>query len=228
MALILSIETSARSCSVALHDQGQLIKTLEISEGQAHASKLAVLIQQILSTSGREMQQLKAVAVSAGPGSYTGLRIGVSTAKGLCFGLSIPLISIPTLKALAYWFRATNSGIAYFCPMIDAKRMEVYCEVFDADMNVLRPVESIEQIDNTTFAELLNRGKMLFLGDGAAKYKDVISHPNALFLNDAYAKAEYLGELAFQKFSKNEFEDLVAYTPFYLKEFIAKRASSLL
>ena len=227
MALILSLETSAVACSVALHKKGALIKQLEIKEGQAHASKLATLVDTIFSEAGFSKNDLQAVAVSGGPGSYTGLRIGVSTAKGLCFGLSIPLIAIPTLEALAFAASKTAANdIRYLCPMIDAKRMEVYYQVFDRQMNVLHETEALEQADNNTFIELLDDGRVLFFGDGASKYKQSISHANAAFLDGYYPRAEYLGELAFRRFTGKEYDDLIHYTPFYLKDFVAKKAKS--
>lgn len=223
MALILSIETSASACSVALHEEGKLLRSLEVTEGQAHAARLAALIQNVFLETGRDKGQLKAIAVSSGPGSYTGLRIGVSTAKGLCFGLNIPLIAIPTLRTLAFVGKEKLQSAEFFCPMIDAKRMEVYAEVYDNELNVIRAVEPV-LVDASSFQELLLSGKVLFFGDGAKKCKNVISHPNAVFLDDVYPKAEFLGELAWLKFKKSEFENLIAFTPFYLKDFVAKKA----
>lgn len=224
MALILSIETSASACSVALHEHGKLLKSLEVTEGQAHAARLAGLINDIFTETRRSKNQLGAIAVSSGPGSYTGLRIGISTAKGLCFGLNIPLIAIPTLQSLAFEaVKRKSSEDFLLCPMIDAKRMEVYAEVYDVQMNVVRAVEPV-LVDSSSFAELLASQKMLFVGDGAKKCKEVIIHPNAVFLDDLHPKAEWIGELAWRKFGKKEFEDLIAFTPFYLKDFVAKKA----
>lgn len=224
MALILSLETSATECSVALHKNGNLLKTFEINEGQAHASRLAVLIHEIFLTTGTTFKDLNAVAVSAGPGSYTGLRIGVSTAKGICYALNIPLISIPTLGLLTFHF-LQNSPVkdGLLCPMIDAKRMEVYCQIMDRDMNVVSSVES-KNIDKESFAELLKDSRMFFYGDGAAKCKSIIESKNAYFVDGISPKAMQLGFMAYAKFEKKAFEDLVTFTPFYLKDFIAKKA----
>jgi tRNA threonylcarbamoyladenosine biosynthesis protein TsaB len=224
MALILSIETSASACSVALHEDGKLLKSLEVTEGQAHAARLATLINNIFPETKRDKNQLNAIAVSSGPGSYTGLRIGVSTAKGLCFGLNIPLIGVPTLQSLAHAaYKLRSSEHHFLCPMIDAKRMEVYAEVYDEQLNVIRPVQPV-LIDSTSFAELLTGHPVLFFGDGSTKCKGMLRHPNAVFLDDLYPKAEFVGDLAWQRFEKMEFDNLIAFTPFYLKDFVAKKA----
>lgn len=227
MALILSVETSAVACSVALHDRGRLVKSLEILEGQAHASKLAILIEDLLHQAGVNKSKLNAVAVSGGPGSYTGLRIGVSTAKGLCFGLGIPLISVPTTLSLAWGAIHHTTLISdYYCVLVDAKRLEVYCEIFDAKLNIVRPIEAVEHFSAESILEFLERGAVALVGDGVAKYAGTISHPNAVLYETLYPKAEYMGDLAFRAFEVGATEDLVAYTPFYLKEFVAKKAKS--
>jgi tRNA threonylcarbamoyladenosine biosynthesis protein TsaB len=227
MALILSLETSATTCAVALHRGRELVSALEINESQAHAAKLAVLIRDIFNESGFEMRQLGAIAVSAGPGSYTGLRIGTSTAKGICYAQGIPLIAINTLDVLAFHFReqsAVKKGL--FCPMIDAKRMEVYCQVTDANLAVIQPVEA-KVVDETAFRELLEDHEMFFFGDGAAKCRAVITHNHAVFVDNIRPEASTLGKMASEKFEKKEFEDLVSFTPFYLKDFVAKKARSV-
>jgi len=188
MSLILSLETSAKVCSVAVHDQGKLIATKEIHIEQSHASKLAVLMDEVINESAIQVNQLKAMAVSSGPGSYTGLRIGTSTAKGLCFALDIPLISIGSLELLAFQMSKQNPSNAYLCPMIDARRMEVYCEIFDSSLNIVRPVEA-KVIESSSFEELLNENEIVFFGDGSDKCKDLITHPNATFVSDIYAAA---------------------------------------
>lgn len=227
MALILSLETSATRCSVALHENGKLVKTLEILEGQSHASKLAVLIRDLFEHGDLTMGDLSAVAVSSGPGSYTGLRIGVSTAKGICYALKVPLISIPTLDLLCADF-LENAGDkkGLLCPMIDAKRMEVYCQIVNSDLEVVRPVASVI-IDHDSFAELLNDNKLFLFGDGSEKSGKVITHKNAFFVEGIVPKAASMGGPAFLKFGKNDFEDLVNFTPFYLKDFVAKKAQSI-
>jgi tRNA threonylcarbamoyladenosine biosynthesis protein TsaB len=224
MALILSLETSATECSVALHDTGKLLKTFEINEGQAHASQLAILINNIFQKTHLPFSDLRAVAVSGGPGSYTGLRIGVSTAKGICYALNIPLISIPTLDLLTFQFRQNNAPLSgLLCPMIDAKRMEVYYHIVDLNLSVRSAVEA-KNIDEKSFGELLKDHQMFFFGDGAEKCKNVINSKNAFFADGIRPKATQLGFMAYAKFEKKIFEDLATFTPFYLKDFIAKKA----
>jgi tRNA threonylcarbamoyladenosine biosynthesis protein TsaB len=227
MALILSLETSATACSVALHDNGQLIRALRISESQAHAEKLAVLIKDIVDSHTGSMADLIAVALASGPGSYTGLRIGTSTAKGICYALQIPLIAIDTLHLLCAQFLENNpQPEGLLCPMIDAKRMEVYCRITDKNFGFFQNIEA-KVIDHTSFSELLKDHKMFFFGDGAAKCKNMIAHKNAFFVEGYVPDASALGKLAFTKFCKNEFEDLVSFTPLYLKDFVAKKAPSV-
>lgn len=225
MSLILSIETSAKVCSAAIHDQGELITTKEIHIGQSHASQLAVLINEVIKESKIEVSQLSAVAVSSGPGSYTGLRIGTSTAKGLCFALDIPLISIGSLELLAYQMSKQNSTHAYLCPMIDARRMEVYCEVFDSSLNVVQPIEA-KIIEPSSFAELLAEKEIIFFGDGSEKCKDQITHPNANFVSGMYAAASEMGQPVYQKFQKQQVDDVANFEPHYLKEFMIKKPAA--
>jgi tRNA threonylcarbamoyladenosine biosynthesis protein TsaB len=227
MPLILSLETSTDVCSVALHDSKSLLSHAEIREPQAHAASLAPLISKVVSGAGVDMEAIDAVAITSGPGSYTGLRIGTSTAKGLCYTLDIPLISIGTLALLAYQGSAHNVSQGLLCPMIDARRMEVYCLVADESLKPVQPV-SAKVVDENSFLELLHSRKMLFFGNGAAKCREVIRHPNAFFIPDIYPQAMCLGVLAAEKFIGKEFEDLVAFQPFYLKEFLAKKSPGLL
>ncbi|MFD1001806.1 tRNA (adenosine(37)-N6)-threonylcarbamoyltransferase complex dimerization subunit type 1 TsaB [Ohtaekwangia kribbensis] len=223
MALILSLETSTTVCSVALHNNGKLVASAEMHKEQSHASKLAVLIDQVVKLADIPMSAIQAIAVSEGPGSYTGLRIGVSTAKGLCFALGIPLLSVSTLSLLAKQIQLKAIlDNAWLCPMIDARRMEVYCQIFDSEINVLRPIEA-KVIDEESFRESLSDHKIIFFGDGAAKCKSVITHSNAFFISDIVPSAKELGFLASEKFSRNEFENLVTFEPFYLKEFLIKK-----
>lgn len=222
MSLILSIETSAKICSAAIHNRGLLVATKEIHIEHSHASQLAVLIDEVIRESRMEAKQLTAVAVSAGPGSYTGLRIGTSTAKGLCYALDIPLIAVGSLELLAYQMNAQNVSRSYLCPMIDARRMEVYCEVFDPYLNVTQPIEA-KVIDSTSFAELLDRHKIIFFGDGSDKCRDQIIHPNATFVSGIYAAASEMGGLVYGKFEKRQFENLQEFEPRYLKEFMIKK-----
>ena len=225
MPVILSLETSTDVCSVALYDGKTLLGDAVLQEPQAHASRLAPLIDEIRQTSGLDFKDLDAVAVSKGPGSYTGLRIGTSTAKGLCYALDIPLIAVGTLELMAYQAIALNPGNALLCPMIDARRMEVYCLIADDRLNIIEPVAA-RIVDEATFQELLHRHQVLFFGNGAAKCRDVVKHDNALFLDGIVPLAKFLGEIAFEKFTNKEFEDLVGFGPLYLKEFVAKKAGS--
>lgn len=225
MSLILSLETSVKVCSVAIHDQGELLSTKEIHVEHSHASKLAMLIDEVIKESGMEASKLNAVAVSAGPGSYTGLRIGTSTAKGLCFALDIPLISVGSLELLAYQMSKQNPAHALLCPMIDARRMEVYCEVFDWSLTVIRPIEA-KVIEPSAFADLLEQNKVIFFGDGSDKCQEQITHPNAEFVSGIYGAASEMGHPVYSKFKKYQFESLTAFEPHYLKEFMIKKPAA--
>lgn len=222
MSLILSLETSADVCSVAFHDAGKLLGAAEIREPQAHAARLAPLIGQVAAEAGLTLANIKAVAVSAGPGSYTGLRIGTSTAKGLCYALDVPLIAVGTLDLLAFQGSALDTSVAFLCPMIDARRMEVYCQVTDGALAMVAPAAA-RIIDADSFTELLNAGRVLFFGSGATKCRDVIRHRNAVFVDNIYPVAEALGIVAQRKFEAGDLEDVTAFTPFYLKEFTPKK-----
>lgn len=224
MPLILSLETSTDVCSVALHDGVTLLAAEEIHEPQVHASRLAPLIDSIRRKAGIALQDLSAVAVSEGPGSYTGLRIGTSTAKGLCYGLEIPLIAVGTLELLAFQASGDNPQKALLCPMIDARRMEVYCLVTDHQQRIIQPVAA-RVIDGSSFSELLATAPVLFFGNGAEKCEAVITHENAIFREGVFPSAAMLGLMAEKKFREGQFEDLIAFKPFYLKEFVAKKAT---
>lgn len=222
MSSILSIETSARICSVAIHNRGSLVASKEIHIEHSHASQLAVLIDEVITESSIEVSRLTAVAVSAGPGSYTGLRIGTSTAKGLCYALDVPLIAVGSLELLAHQMNRQNVSRSCLCPMIDARRMEVYCEVFDPYLNVAQPIEA-KVIESTSFADLLDRYKIIFFGDGSDKCRGQIVHPNATFVSGIYAAASEMGRLVYSKFEKRQFENLQDFEPRYLKEFMIKK-----
>jgi len=224
MPKILNIETATQICSVALSDNDKIIASKYSEEKNAHSSVLTVFIDEILKSAGIEPQQLDAVAVSMGPGSYTGLRIGVSTAKGLCFSLDKPLIAISTLQAMArgmVYKLDMEFQDALFCPMIDARRMEVYAAVFNKDNKPVRDIKA-EIIDEHSFDDLLKDHQVFFAGDGAGKCKEVLSsNPAAVFIDDFVPSAEYMASITFEKFSKNAFEDVAYFEPFYLKDFIA-------
>jgi tRNA threonylcarbamoyladenosine biosynthesis protein TsaB len=224
MAVILSIETSTAVCSAALHENGNLLAAKELHTAQSAASQLAIQIEELLAVAKISKKPLQAVAVSAGPGSYTGLRIGVATAKGLCFGLNLPLIAIDSLSVLAAGVN-DPSGTALLCPMIDARRMEVYCSLFDASMKTLEETQA-KIIDENSFLDYLALHSVIFFGDGSAKCRSVIKHPNAIFLDNIYCDARSMGKAAFQKFQTGQFVNLALFEPNYLKNFIAKTKST--
>lgn len=219
MAIILSIETSTSICSVALHKDGELIGLREIEETGAHAQKLMDLIDSVLAEQKLEIKELSAIAVSEGPGSYTGLRIGVSTAKGLAFSGDLPLIGVGVLKALALGAKHHVENQGVIVSMLDARRMEVYKEIFDSDLNIISPIDA-EIIDGNSFQNLLEKGKVYFVGDAVDKVSKVISHLNANFLQIAVS-ANLIGKEAFVKYQNQEFDDLAYFVPNYLKEFKA-------
>ena len=228
MPVLLSLETSTDVCSVAVHDAGNLVAIAEVHMGQAHASKLASLIKEATKDAGVSMADLSAVAVAAGPGSYTGLRIGTSTAKGLCFALAIPLISVGTLDVMAAAMQsAVPERTSSLCPMIDARRMEVYCALYDSAGRRLTAVEALV-IDEHSFAEQLSKGPIAFGGNGSDKCRAVITHPHASFVPGVYPSARQLGALASQKLANGNVEDLMRFEPFYLKEFKAKLPGNII
>jgi tRNA threonylcarbamoyladenosine biosynthesis protein TsaB len=227
MALILSLETSTDVCSVALHQNGALVKETIVHESQAHASRLAPIIEEIFALASLSIDDLSAVAVTAGPGSYTGLRIGTSTAKGICYALQIPLISVGTLNVIAKRTIPYRNENSLLCPMIDARRMEVYCQIFNGDLSPLTEVEA-KVIDTESFDELLKTHQVFFSGNGAPKCKTVIKSHHAVFLDNIYPTASELGFIANAKFDEQQFEDLATFEPFYLKQFEAKKSKSLL
>ncbi|QOI97102.1 MAG: tRNA (adenosine(37)-N6)-threonylcarbamoyltransferase complex dimerization subunit type 1 TsaB [Flammeovirgaceae bacterium] len=222
MALILSIETSGERCSVAVHNDDVLLASAYEAQPRAHAAKLAPLLEQVLKNAGISASQLNAVAISAGPGSYTGLRIGTSTAKGICYTLGIPLLAVNTLDLLiAQLKQEQKAGAQLLCPMIDARRMEVYCKIVDRENHLIQEMKPVV-VDEFTFTTLLNNQTIHFFGDGAKKCRMVIQHKNALFSDNIFPVAETLGILAFHKLGKNITEDLLNFEPVYLKEFLIK------
>lgn len=228
MVRILQLETSTEACSVALSENGKTILLKESVEGLNHAEKLTVFVEELLRENNIEPTILSAVAVSKGPGSYTGLRIGVSVAKGICYALNIPLISINSLRVLATYsainysryLKGINEDNILFCPMIDARRMEVYTSLYNAKGKQLKPV-SAEIIDNGFLLSYLEKNSVLFFGNGAKKCKDVITHPNAHFKGPETTSAQFMSEIAFDKYNKKQFEDVAYFEPFYLKDFVA-------
>ena len=224
MAKILQIETATAVCAVALSIDGQTIAIKEESGQNLHASNLTLFINEVVSAAGLTFKDIDAVAVSKGPGSYTGLRIGVSTAKGLCYALDIPLIAVSTLEMMAKGFLIENQAYqGLICPMIDARRMEVYATVYDAQLNMVEPI-SARIIDELSFAELLADNQVTFLGDGAAKCKAVLTNNRAQFSEVNFNSAQYLSELANEAFNQGKFEDVAYFEPYYLKDFVVTQS----
>jgi tRNA threonylcarbamoyladenosine biosynthesis protein TsaB len=227
MAAILNIETATPLCSVALAINGQLTAQRETREEKSHAARLTVFIEEILKAEGLQIKDLHAIAIGKGPGSYTGLRIGVSTAKGLCYGAGIPLIAVGTLRIMFNYAKEIirDSSIPLdenilFCPMIDARRMEVFSCLYKVSGEEKEPI-SAKIIDAVTYTSYLQTSKICFFGSGMDKCREVLSHPNAFFLDEIYPHAASLAALSEVKFRNNQFENLAYFEPFYLKEFVA-------
>ena len=223
MERIILIETSTALCSVALAEDGAVTAYRESSAPKAHASLTAVFVQEVLADREIKLSDCDAVCVSMGPGSYTGLRVGVSTAKGLCFGTGLPLLAVGTLDTLVA--QAAGDQWKYIIPMIDARRMEVYAAVFETAGQGGKDARQITGtapaiIDSDSFAEYLEQGPCLFIGDGAGKCADVIRHPNAHFCQ-CHPKASAMLEPAIRAYKEKRFEDVAYFEPFYLKEFVA-------
>jgi tRNA threonylcarbamoyladenosine biosynthesis protein TsaB len=227
MALILSIETSTSVCSIALHDEGKLIVSNEIYFERSHSGSLLSIIHNALKYAHLKIKDLSAIAISKGPGSYTGLRIGTSTAKGLCFSLDIPLISVNTLYAMAFGMNIFNTEQFLLCPMLDARRMEIYCMVLNENLEVLKETEALILTDNS-FEAILKNKKVLFFGNGSDKAKNLlINNENSRFVTDYNPLAIHVGAIAINKFSRNEFENIEYFEPYYLKDFVGKKINTL-
>lgn len=217
MTYILNIETATKNCSVSISKEGKTVALKELNDGNySHAEKLHELIGQVVLEAKIALSDLKAIAISKGPGSYTGLRIGVSAAKGLSFALDIPLISTNTLQSLAL---SVSIDKGFKIPLLDARRMEVYSQVFNEKTQKIREVQA-EIIDADSFSEFLNAEKVYFFGDGAEKCKAIITHKNAIFINEKFPSAKEMSAISYEKYLKNEFEDVAYFEPFYLKEFL--------
>jgi tRNA threonylcarbamoyladenosine biosynthesis protein TsaB len=221
MALILSLDATTTVCSVAIHENEHCLAWEFIEEPRAASSRLMVSTQEILQANGLKPIDLNGVAVSSGPGSYTGLRIATSAAKGICVALNLPLMAVNSLRVMAH--EVMDDKIAdLYCPMIDARRMEVYCCLFDGNGNEITPIEA-KILDAESFQNQLNQSRIAFFGDGSSKFKTVANHPNAVFVDDVQPDARHLGVLAFQKFKAGQFEDVAEFEPFYLKDFLIKK-----
>lgn len=217
MANILCIETASTNCSVALGVDWKLLALKEdYDRNYSHAERLHVFIRDLLAENNLELSQLDAIAISKGPGSYTGLRIGVSAAKGLCFTLDIPLISVSTLTALAHQVKDEIMVV----PMLDARRMEVYTGVFDIEKVQVQETKALI-LDEQSYQEFLDKEPVVFIGSGVEKFKEVCSHPNARFIENKLPSAKEMVALAAVKHKANDFEDVAYFEPYYLKDFMA-------
>ena len=224
--MILSIETSTSTCSVAFHSNGKLIAYEEVHLEKSHSGYLTVIIDQIMANCQIEKENIDCIAVSEGPGSYTGLRIGVSSAKGLCYAWDVPLIAVNTLKAIAF---SAIENLKYlvdentlFCPMLDARRMEVYTAIYDRDLKQILEVKPMV-IDESSFESFFKDYKILFFGNGALKCNSVLSNSNLIYVGEYLPSAKYIGLLAQNKFNNGSFEDLAYFEPLYLKAYQAKK-----
>jgi tRNA threonylcarbamoyladenosine biosynthesis protein TsaB len=223
--MILCLETATSVCSAALCDRTGIISLKESRENKSHATQLTVFIGELLHGHGITTSELEAVAVSKGPGSYTGLRIGVSTAKGIAFASSIPLIAIETTLLMFYGFKSladnkySFSAGSLYCPMLDARRMEVYYSLFDHSGRIVKDIAAAV-ISNESFSDIPESVRILFFGDGAGKCRDIISHKNSIFADDFAVSAAYMHVPVYEAFDAARFEDIAYFEPFYLKDFI--------
>ncbi len=229
--LILHIETSGKACSVALSEGQDLIAEKIILEDRSHAKSLTVMIQDILKSTEKKPD---AIAVSAGPGSYTGLRIGVSVAKAMCYASNIPLIAVPTLEIMFNHLQfhkqeqhMEHANANLFVPMIDARRMEVYQMIYNANGEIIEAVEP-KIIDETSYQDELKKHKLVFFGNGSEKCQNVIHHENAMFVEGIDPEAKHMISTALRKYEAKDFEDVAYYEPFYLKAFMATKPKNLL
>jgi len=227
MSIILNLESSTDVCSVALSVDGKVADVMENAEGMNHARLMSVYVQEIMQRNRLDFDRISAVAVSKGPGSYTGLRIGVSLAKGLCYAHHIPLIAVSPLQSMSahvienkHQWNSSDRNQLIYCPMIDARRMEVYMALYDHQNNEIEGVRS-KVINEDSFLDLLNEQPVVFFGNGSEKLRPVIAHPNALFIPDIKTSAQFMCSLSDKAFGIKQFADLAYFEPFYLKDFIA-------
>lgn len=230
MSCILNIETSTNVCSVALSQDGVCLYEDVNMEGPSHAQVLAGYVKDAVSFADSHAIPIDAIAISKGPGSYTGLRIGVSEAKGVAYGRDAKLLSVPTLKLLTVPILLGHEELpedALLCPMIDARRMEVYCALYDRALNEVVPTQALV-IDSDSFKEYLDKQPIYFMGNGADKCVETIQHPNAHFIKNIVPRAKNMIPLAEMAMAKEQFEDIAYFEPFYLKEFVATKSKKLL
>jgi len=230
MSYILCIETGTTTCSVALGNEGGVIGYKDLSDSKAHASQLSILIDELLKSLDFDISSIDAVAVSKGPGSYTGLRIGVSLAKGICYALGKPLLAVESLHSMVYGiseFLHYEEGLKanIYCPMIDARRMEVYTAFFNSKLEPIDDVRALV-VEPDSFDEQLKDSRVLFFGDGASKCKSVISNQNAIFIDNFEPSARFMLPLAIKAYKDEIFEDIAYFEPFYLKDFVATQAKN--
>lgn len=224
MSKILCIDTATDICTVSISENGEVISFRDSAEDRSHSVLLAVYIEQVLQETNLKVEELDAIAISKGPGSYTGLRIGVSAAKGLCYGANVPLISVSTLQSMCYgipesYLKENNLSDFYFAPMLDARRMEVYTAIYDN--NCLEKAEvNAEILDENSFSDFLNEKPVIFFGSGANKFQEVINHKNAFFFPEFKHSARFMLSLAESNLKNNKFEDVAYFEPFYLKDFV--------
>jgi len=220
LSLILNIETATTVCSVALADNEKIIGYKELNEGYTHAENLHVFIRDVIKEAGINFSKLEAIAVSKGPGSYTGLRIGVSAAKGLAYALNIPLLSVETLQIMSHAVVKEPGTEAVYCPMIDARRMEVYTAVYDSFLNLISSVNSLI-VNDEAVQQFKIFSKIYFFGDGMPKCKSLLSElKNAEFIENIFPSSKFMPELSYKKFIEKKFEDTAYFEPYYLKEFL--------
>jgi tRNA threonylcarbamoyladenosine biosynthesis protein TsaB len=226
LAYILSIDSSTKNCSVALFENETLLACREVYIDKSASSLIQLFCQSVCEDVAITLSQINAIAVGVGPGSYTGLRIAVSTAKGLAFGLEKPLIAIPNLKALASSVTqvATISN-GLICPMIDARRMEVFTAIYDCNLTQVLDTQA-HILDANSFAEYLDKQTVMFIGDGASKFKTVLNHKNAIYIDNINTSAKHLGKLAFEHYQNEIFEDVAYLEPYYLKQFVSTSPNS--
>ena len=225
MSIILNIETSTNVCSVSLSENEVVLATKESFEDKSHSKILSVFINEILTQQKIKAKNIDAIAVSKGPGSYTGLRIGVSMAKGIAFGIEKPLIAVSTLQIMAMQVKKefpelVQDNNTWFCPMLDARRMEVYTSFFNHKIEQTKSI-SADIIDENSYIDILEQKKVYFFGNGSEKCKSIIKHKNANFLQNIFPLSKYMTELSYKAFKINNFKDVAYFEPFYLKDFIA-------